>query len=152
MKLHRSQVLQLRTVQINQASSKAVLVAVPAHSAQEPVYCCHQIISTNTILSFIYHTIPYHTKCCPHSLSEPHIQGISAGYCIPQQRNIYQTMNKRTFCTSSNKHSTRLNFLGLSKGVPTVPSQRHTSPVEDYRSISKEWESETHTNTSPSKI
>ena len=31
--LHRSQVLQLRTVQINWTSSKAVLVALPANSA-----------------------------------------------------------------------------------------------------------------------
>ena len=26
------------------------------------------------------YTIPYHTKCCPHSLSETHIQDISAGH------------------------------------------------------------------------
>ena len=31
--LHRSQVLQLRTIQINQTSSKAVLVALPARSS-----------------------------------------------------------------------------------------------------------------------
>ena len=83
--------------------------------------------------------IPYHTipNRCPHSLSEPHIQGISAGYSVPKQRKVSKSDEQKNVLPSLSITFHKILLLGTTYWQDHTPQPKIISPVEDYRFMRK---------------
>ena len=70
-------------------------------------------------------------------MSEPHIQGISAGYSVPKQRKAGKSDEQKNVLPSLSITFHKILLLGTTYWQDHTPQPKIISPVEDYRFMRK---------------